>query len=159
MHMKKIRNPFDPNINRCFGCSQDNPIGLKLEFFEEEDLLVSFWDPLENLQGYPDVVHGGIQSTLMDEVASWTVYIKARTGGFTSSIEVRFKKPLLVSKGKIKVTGKLINMSRRIAEIETHIYNSEGIDCTSGIIRYFIYPEGQAQEKMGLPEYKEFFYE
>lgn len=157
--MKKIRNPFNPKVNKCFGCSTSNPIGLKLEFFEDEDILITYWDPDENLQGYPDVIHGGIQTTLMDELASWTVYVKAKTGGFTSSMEIRFKKPLLVSKGKVKVTARILENTRRIAEIETRIYDSEGVECTTGLIKYFIYPEEVARKKMDLPEHNEFFYD
>lgn len=157
--MKKIRNPFDPKLNKCFGCSSNNPIGLKLEFFEEGELLISFWDTEVHLQGFPDVLHGGIQSTLMDEIASWTVFVKAKTGGFTSSMEIRFKKPLLISTGKVKITGKLVNLTRRIAEIETHIYNSNGEECTSGVIKYYIYPAELAHEKMGMPDPDEFYFD
>lgn len=157
--MKKIRNPFDPAVNRCFGCSPGNPIGLKLEFFEEDNGLVCFWDPDENMQGYPGVVHGGIQTTLMDELASWIVFVLGKCGGFTSSMEIRFRKPLPVSKGKVKVTGKLVEMNRRIADIETQIYDSDGVLCSTAKIRYFVFTEEQAREKMGMPDHNEFFFE
>jgi uncharacterized protein (TIGR00369 family) len=155
--MKKIRNPFDPELNKCFGCSPTNPVGLKLEFFEEEELLTSYWDPVEYMQGFPDVVHGGIQSTLMDELASWIVFVKVKTVGFTSGMEIRFKKPLLVSKGRVKITGKLVNLSRRIAEIETHIYDSDHVECARGNIKYFLYPSDQAYKMMGLPDHDQFY--
>ncbi len=156
--MKKIRNPFNPAVNRCFGCSPSNPIGLKLEFFQEENTLISYWDPDENMQGYPGVIHGGIQSTLMDELASWIVFVLCKTGGFTSAMEIRFRKPLLVSKGKVKVTGKLVEMNRRIAIIETHLYDTEGTLCTTGLIKYLIFKEDEANERMGLPDHSEFFF-
>jgi uncharacterized protein (TIGR00369 family) len=156
--MKKIRNPFDPAVNKCFGCSPSNPIGLSLEFFQEDNNLVCYWDPDENMQGYPGVIHGGIQSTLMDELASWVVFVLGKCGGFTSSMEIRFRKPLLVSKGKVKVTGKLIEMNRRIADIETHIYDSDGVLCSTGLIRYFIFTDDQARGRMGLPDHNEFFF-
>ena len=105
------------------------------------------------------MLHGGIQSTLMDEIASWTVFVKAKTGGFTSSMEIRLKKPLLISTGKVKITGKLVDLSRRIAEIETHIYNSDGEECASGVIKYFLFPPEQAHEKMGMPDPDEFYYD
>ncbi len=154
--MKKIRNPFDPATNKCFGCSPSNPIGLKLEFIQENDTLISYWEPDENMQGYPGVIHGGIQTTLMDELASWVVFVLVKCGGFTSSMEIRFKKPLLISKGKVKVTGKLKEMNRRIASIETQIHDSDGALCSTGLIRYYIFSEKEARERMGLPDHNEF---
>ncbi|UCG28757.1 MAG: PaaI family thioesterase [Bacteroidales bacterium] len=155
--MKKIRNPFDPQINKCFGCGPNNPIGLQLEFYEDNDHIISFWQPDENLQGYPDVVHGGIQTTLMDELASWTVFVKGKTAGFTTSMEIRLRKPLLVSKGRVKIVAKLKAINRKIAEIETEIYDSDKQLCSSGLIRCFIYPEDQARERFGLPEHDKFY--
>ena len=51
-----------PNSRMCFLCGRENPIGLKLDFYEDPergqvrgDFTVS-----EDYQGYPGVVHGGI---------------------------------------------------------------------------------------------------
>ena len=53
---------------RCFGCDQENPIGLRLSFDWEGDALVSRFTPGEDHQGWPGVVHGGIIATLLYEV-------------------------------------------------------------------------------------------
>ncbi len=53
---------------RCFGCGQENPIGLRLSFDWEGDALVSRFTPGEDHQGWPGVVHGGIIATLLYEV-------------------------------------------------------------------------------------------
>lgn len=74
--MKKIKNPWlgltDKGYN-CFGCSPENPYGLKMEFYEDGDDIVSFWTPGENYQGWMNTLHGGIQATLMDESAGWLI--------------------------------------------------------------------------------------
>ena len=77
--MKKIINPWrnHPEYN-CFGCCPENPIGLHMEFFagqsgkaeryEDGDYIVSTWHPGTHYQGWVNTMHGGILSTLIDEV-------------------------------------------------------------------------------------------
>lgn len=72
--MKKIRNPFALHKSQdynCFGCSPDNEIGLNLEFWDTGDEIITQWMPDNKFVGYKNVLHGGIQATIMDEIASW----------------------------------------------------------------------------------------
>jgi len=88
--MRKISNPFTGlDGYNCFGCSPDNISGLHMTFYEDDEELVSVWDPKDHFHGYLNILHGGIQATLMDEISSWVVYIKLRTAGFTSKLNVR----------------------------------------------------------------------
>ncbi len=158
--MKKIRNPF---IERkefgCFGCDPENDIGLHMEFFEEGDYLFSKWDPADCYQGYINVLHGGIQATLQDELASWVVYVKAGTGGVTSSMEIFYKKPVFVNQGILTVKGRIISLKKRIAEIQTQLFNSENEVCSEANVKYFIYPKDVAVEKLNYPGREAFYYE
>ena len=52
----------------CFGCGQDNPIGLRLTYASEGDAVVTRFVPQEDHQGWPGIVHGGIIATLLYEV-------------------------------------------------------------------------------------------
>ena len=53
--MDKIMNPWR-NVEGylCFGCSPDNPSGLKMEFYEDGDEIVSIWQPRPEFQGWLD---------------------------------------------------------------------------------------------------------
>ena len=66
--MKKIINPWrnHPEYN-CFGCCPENPVGLHMEFYEDDEYIVSTWHPEKNYQGWVNTMHGGILSTLIDE--------------------------------------------------------------------------------------------
>ena len=45
--MKKIINPFvHLDGYNSFGCAPGNPLGVKMEFFEDGDDIVSLWQPL-----------------------------------------------------------------------------------------------------------------
>ena len=82
--MKKIINPWEGlDGYMCFGCAPNNPLGLHMEFFEDGDDIVAFWKPQGTYQGWLRTLHGGIQTTLMDELAGWVVLRKLQTSGVT----------------------------------------------------------------------------
>ena len=156
--MKKLRNPFRQFEGyQCFGCDPQNPYGLHMEFYEDGEDLVSEWQPRKFLQGYGNVLHGGIQTTLLDELASWIVYVKARTGGVTAHVDVKFKRAVYVNQGPLTVRGRLKETNRRFATIEAELYDSGGQITTSAHIRYFIYPQEEAREKLYYPGHEAFY--
>ncbi len=57
-----------PNSRMCFVCGVENPIGLKLAFYtDQEGRCVARFRPKREHKGYPGQLHGGIVSTLLDE--------------------------------------------------------------------------------------------
>ena len=69
--MRKIKNPFAHREGYdCFGCSPANPIGIHMEFYEDGDEVISFWNPKTPYQGWLDTMHGGILATMADETAA-----------------------------------------------------------------------------------------
>jgi uncharacterized protein (TIGR00369 family) len=156
--MKTLRNPYTKLTGyRCFGCSPDNPAGLKMRFTEDGEDIVCQWLPGENFHGYHHVVHGGIQATLLDEAGSWVVQTKGRTAGLTSSMQLRYHKPVSAVNGSITVKARLDKMLRNIAVVKGEIFNHEGILCTEAEIRYFTFPPDKAAEMLAYPGYKAFY--
>ncbi len=150
--MKKIINPFAKTKNfNCFGCSPKNEIGLKLEFFLENDCLLSFWEPDRAYEGYNSILHGGIQATIMDETAAWAVNVLLGTGGVTSNINIKYLKPVFLKKGKIKTKALLNNHKKRQAIFEVELFDGEKQLCAKGLVEYFVYPEKIAMKKLGFP--------
>jgi acyl-coenzyme A thioesterase PaaI-like protein len=158
--MKKIRNPWqDENIFHCFGCDAENPIGLKLRFFEEGDALFCTWTPHPHYQGYVNTLHGGIHSTLHDEIAGWVVYVKGKTAGMTQHISVSFIKPVLIDGSEIKLTGSIVEKTAKTLKIKTQLFNSQGILCSEGLVEYRIFPNELAIKKLYYPGSDAFYYE
>ena len=124
--MIKLQNPYAafPGYS-CFACSPTNPSGLHMEFYKDGDEIVSKWDPSEHYQGFHDILHGGIQSTMMDEIASWVVFIMFDTAGMTYQLNVRFRKPVVISRGIVTVRASLVKQQKRLAEIEARLYDGE----------------------------------
>ena len=142
----------------CFGCSPDNKFGLNLRFIDEGEYLTSEWEPRLYFQGYHNVLHGGIQATLLDEIASWYVYAKLKSAGVTSKMEIRYKKPVYIHKGgKLKLRARLQQQRRNLADIGCELFDADGQLCAYGVIQYFVFPEKTAREKYFYPGPGEFF--
>lgn len=155
---RKIKNPY-ANMEgyNCFGCSPDNTFGLQMEFYEKGDEVLCDWTPADHFGGYKSVLHGGIQATLLDEIASWAIQVKLKTAGVTANIDLRYKLPVHVGKGNLLIKARIKEVVKRLAYVQTELYNHEGKLCCYGTIKYFIYPEEVAREKLYFPGFEDFF--
>jgi uncharacterized protein (TIGR00369 family) len=153
----KIRNPFDTEQNLCFGCGPANPLGLKLTFEEDDEKLYARWQPSLHFQGYINVLHGGITATLLDEVGAWCIYVKAGTSGVTSSMTVRYLKPIYISKGTVSVEASIISLGEKSVKMLCSLFDGEGKKCAEADIDYFIYPEKIAKQRYAYPGREAFY--
>jgi uncharacterized protein (TIGR00369 family) len=158
--MRNVKNPFKGREGyHCFGCSPDHLSGLQLTFVEDGDEIISVWEPKSRFEGYHGVLHGGIQATLMDEIASWVVYVKLKVAGLTSSLNVRYHKPVLMNGGEITVRAKVEGMRRNLADIHVGIYNKNNELCSEGNIIFFTFSEKKSKESFFYPGEDAFFEE
>jgi acyl-coenzyme A thioesterase PaaI-like protein len=80
---------FLKDANMCFGCSQDNPIGLKLEFKLQGDTCRAVFRPDQIHQGWNGYMHGGLISTLLDEAMGQWLWL-SKIPGMTAEMTTRF---------------------------------------------------------------------
>lgn len=152
MLIEKVKNPFHGNKEyRCFGCSDQNRKGLHLVFFKHNDLALTLWEPDPDLQGYFNVLHGGIQATLADELGAWWIYLHAVTTGMTMRLEMRYKKKMRTDKGKIFIVAKEKSRRRNIISISAGLYNSTAELCSHAELDYFVFSEHEAKRKLKYP--------
>lgn len=156
--MRKIINPFASLEGyNCFGCALNNENGLQLTFFEDGDEIISNWVPKPFFQGYMNVLHGGIQTTLMDEIASWTVYVKVKTLGVTSRAEVKFRKTIYIDKGPIQLRAKVLQLRKNLADIGVKIFDPASELCAEGLFTFFTFSEKKSKENLYFPDPEDFF--
>jgi uncharacterized protein (TIGR00369 family) len=128
-----------------------------MEFIEDGDEVISRWQPSEHFQGFHNVLHGGVQATLMDEIASWIIQVKLKTSGVTSSMESKFLKPVHTNQGKITIKAHILSKEGNLVHVNTTIYNPDGRLCTEGRVTYFVFPERLARRRLNYPGYDSFF--
>ncbi len=154
MQLKKILNPFikgRADGYNCFGCSPCNETGLSLEFYSDGEKLYAEWEPIRSFEGYHNMIHGGIQATLMDEIASWTIYTLLDTAGVTQKMEVSYHRPLYINKGKVRLVSTIKERNEKNVIIYTEILNSDNIVCSSADVTYFIFTPIIAKRRYNYP--------
>jgi len=92
--------------HHCFACGTDNPVGLNMQFYHTGDMVCSDITLGKNHEGWENMAHGGIISTLLDEVMSWTVLYFKRTFLVTRKMDIKYIRPVplgvpLTARGKI----------------------------------------------------------
>ena len=81
----------------CFVCGPKNPIGLKLDFSLDGEVMTTEFIPRKEHQGYMDIVHGGIISTLLDEIMV-KLAIALGMPAVTAQMDIRLRKSAKVGK-------------------------------------------------------------
>lgn len=124
MNMEDDRNQW------CFACGQNNPIGLKLKFWEEDDKYFAKFVPGPEHQSYDGVVHGGIISTLLDEIMARYPYAKG-LHTVTGRLEVRFRHPTPIGQ-ELTVTGWVTKVRGTMLELAGTVSLPDGTITAEG---------------------------
>ena len=128
----------------CFGCGRLNPFGLKLTFFRSAESVLSPFTPEQRHEGYTGVVHGGIVTTVLDEVMAWALYAQ-EIWAVTGDLKVRFRQPVTVGISTI-AAAKIVSLRSRTVEVAGSLVEvgSERLlaDATGTFVRV---PEEQAE--------------
>ncbi|MCG8481943.1 MAG: PaaI family thioesterase, partial [Clostridia bacterium] len=101
------------NSRMCLVCGMENELGLKTRFYETENgELVGLFMPKEEFQSYPERLHGGISSAILDEIIGRAVNIEEPdVWGVTVELNLKFKKPVPLDK-EIKAIGRITKSNR-----------------------------------------------
>lgn len=132
-----------PNSHMCFACGMENPIGLKLFFYETPDRrVVTRFTPCEEHEGYPGVVHGGIISAVLDEVTSRACIAEGRWV-VTAKIEIRYRRPIPLGK-RLMAVGEVVESRKRRLVARGKLLLPDGSVGAEAIGTFIQMPEGQA---------------
>ena len=93
---KNLRDLPSSRNHNCFGCSPTNPAGLQMRFFTDGTAVFSHLRVPQNLCGWSNIVHGGVLTTILDEVMSWSAIHLLKRIALTQSMTVEFIKPVQV---------------------------------------------------------------
>ena len=104
----------------CFACGKKNECGLKLSFNYSDGKITSEFTPLKIHQGYKDITHGGIITTVLDE-AMIQAAIAEGIMSVTAEITIRLKKTLIVDEPAI-VEAEVKKKGLRLIEAQARLF-------------------------------------
>ena len=112
------------NSKLCYICGIENEFGLKAPFYEMEDgSVISIFKYKEIHQSYPERVHGGLITAMLDEIAGRAIWVtEPETWAVTTELNVKFRKvvPYDVT---LKAVGKIIKNTHRAFVGEAKVYD------------------------------------
>ena len=115
----------DKRFSGCFGCGWNNPFGLKLNFHWDGKTARAEFTPPRFYQSWPDIIHGGIVTTMLDEAMGHATRFSGISDFLTAAIQVNFKRPALVGKPLI-ITGSMTGNAGRSIEAEATVALPDG---------------------------------
>jgi acyl-coenzyme A thioesterase PaaI-like protein len=117
---------FEFAAHNCFACGTLNTNGLGLVLHLEPDRC---WTELEldrRFEGWDGIAHGGISSTILDEVMAWSL-VGGDNWGVTARLAVEFRRPVPIET-RVRAEGWITHSRRRVVDTAARM-----VDVASGI--------------------------
>ena len=132
--------------HNCFGCGRRNDAGLRLSFTDDPDGngVRATFIPAAHVEGYTGMVHGGIITTVLDEVMAWSLY-RYGIWAVTGSLTTRYRMPIRIGQ-PTQATGTIVRDRGRVIELRGEIRDQDDgrvlAEATATFVRV---PEDQAK--------------
>ena len=119
-----------PYSDGCFVCGHSNVHGLQVQFYVQDNSVRVDLNFARHFNSFPNITHGGILSSILDEAMGWSAFIfsDVETFLFTRELTVTYKRnapigePLLLVAeyvgaergGMFSTKGKIVDMDGKI---------------------------------------------
>jgi acyl-coenzyme A thioesterase PaaI-like protein len=139
-----------PNLfpdEECFVCGANNPVGLRLRFFlnEETKEVSTEYVGTRNYMGLGNVLHGGIQSSIIDEIMGWTTHSLTRQMGVAVNLNLNFIKPVYLGK-RILAFCSISSIEDSKVQLEARLEYEDGDVCTTAAGIYYLLPDDKFEQ-------------
>lgn len=135
-----------PNSHDCFICGLQNDAGLQASFYERmseadaPEVVARFTGRTEH-QGYPDRMHGGVITAILDEVIGRAINVheedaeKPTSWGVTVEINVQFHKPVPLGV-ELSAVGRITEERERFFEGSGELLLPDGEVAATAVGKY-----------------------
>ena len=131
-----------PSSKMCFVCGRENPIGFHLHFFQDDAGCVhANYTAKEEHQGFPGMMHGGLISTLLDEILGRTA-IANNIWCMTAQLDVRYKQPVPIGM-PLKLRGEITKQRGRLIKGKGELLLEDGSVAAEAHGTYLRIPDDQ----------------
>jgi uncharacterized protein (TIGR00369 family) len=147
----RLREIPNSRNHNCFGCSPVNPYGLRMQFLTDGQAVYSRVRVPEHLCGWSNIVHGGVLSTILDEIMSWSAIHLLKRIALTQTMTVEFIKPVQVgseleAQARVRETN-----GPNEASTEGVIYGQKGEACARATATFKVFSPAVAR-RLGIAD-------
>ncbi len=121
----------------CFVCGEENASGLAARFYElENHEIVAVFTGRPDHCSYPDRMHGGVISAMLDETIGRAILIdEPDVFGVTVDLSVQFKKPVPLET-ELRIVARITKNRSRLFEGTGELLLPDGTVAATGYGKY-----------------------
>lgn len=136
------------NARQCAVCGIDNEFGFDARFYETDtDEVICIFKTKEKQQSFPDRVHGGVISAVVDEAIGRAIWVyEPDVWAVTVNLELKYRQPVPLGEN-LKCLARITRNTRKIMEGTGEIYLPDGTIAVSGHAKYFKVPLDEVFEQ------------
>lgn len=130
------------NSKMCMVCGLKNPFGLKSAFYElENNELLAVFKPMEEHQSYPNLLHGGVSSAMLDETIGRAIMgtSSEMIWGVTTELGVKFRKPVPLDQ-ELRIRARITRNTSRLFEGSGELLLEDGTVAVEAYGKYMKMP-------------------
>jgi uncharacterized protein (TIGR00369 family) len=110
-----------------------------MTFSANQDTVISNITIPDHLCGWSNIAHGGVLTTILDEIMSWTALHFLKRITMTKSMNIEFIKPVFI-RSPLKAEGKVLKPTdRHGALMEGVLYNDKGVACAKSTADFAVF--------------------
>ena len=137
-----------PHTKSCFVCGLNNPLGLKLDFETDGQIVRARFVPRPEHVGFRETIHGGIISTVLDEAMVWAVGVQTKRFAYCAELNVRFLQPARPGEELMVVAELTDNRRNKLFEAKAELQSPRGAVYAAGTGKYLPVKEAQQAEML-----------
>lgn len=122
----------------CFACGTDNSHGLHMPFYTDEKYLWTELKLHDYYKGWDQVIHGGILSTILDELMAWTAIYLTKNIMLTKSMTLDYHEKVETN-SKVQAFSWIEELKPKEIILKSELYNNQGALCTSATGIYALF--------------------
>jgi uncharacterized protein (TIGR00369 family) len=136
---------FRVKPHNCFACGELNESGLHLKLHLRRDRCWAEMTMTSRFEGWEGIIHGGIISTILDEIMGWSL-VARDSWGVTARMSVHFKRPVRVGM-TIRAEGWVAEARGRIQKTASRLLDAAtGEELATAEATYVAAPEARKRE-------------
>lgn len=124
----------------CFACGTNNLHGLHMKFYSDGCKYITSSLKLEKkFKGWDRLIHGGIISTILDELMAWTVICITKNIMLTKSMTTNYYNKVTTNT-EIQAFAWIEEIKSKEAILKSELYDDKNNLCAQAIGVYAMFP-------------------
>lgn len=124
----------------CFACGINNSHGLHMKFYSDGCKYITSSLKLEKrFKGWDQLIHGGIISTVLDELMAWAVICLTKNIMLTKSITTKYYSKVITDT-EIQAFAWIEEIKPKEVILKSELYDDKNNLCTQAIGIYAMFP-------------------